>query len=152
MGGGPGPDGDAKGEHIVIWRLLVSSALMLTVSFYMHAVAPNAHGQDPTGYRDGSPAELHELLVGSDPFVLDVHVPNEGHLAATDSRIPYTEVADRAAELPPDLDSVIVVYCMSGRMSEIAATQLASMGYRNVLNLAGGMLAWQAAGYELLPD
>ena len=136
----------------MIWRLLVASALVLTASFLVHAETPTVHGQDPIGYRDVSPQELRELLAGTDPFVMDVHVPNEGHLAATDARIPYTEVADRAAELPPDPDSVIVVYCMSGRMSEIAATQLASMGYRNVLNLAGGMIAWQAAGFELDPD
>ena len=136
----------------MIWRLLIASALALTASFLVHAETPPAHGQDPIGYRDVSPEELRELLAGTDPFVLDVHVPTEGHLAAIDARIPYTEVADRAAELPPDPDSVIVVYCMSGRMSEIAATQLASMGYRNVLNLAGGMIAWQAAGFELDPD
>jgi phage shock protein E len=136
----------------VIWRLLAASALVLAASFLVHAVAPTVHGQDPIGYRDVSPEELRELLAKTDPYVLDVHVPNEGRLAATDARIPYTEVAERAAELPPDADSVIVVYCMSGRMSEIAATHLASMGYRNVLNLAGGMIAWQAAGYELEPN
>lgn len=136
----------------MIWRLLLSSALVLTSSVLMHAGAPTVHGQDPIGYRDVSPEELHERLAGTDPYVLDVHVPNEGHLAATDARIPYTEVADRAGELPSDPDSVIVVYCMSGRMSEIAATELVSMGYRNVLNLAGGMIAWQAAGFELDPD
>ena len=134
----------------MIWRLLI--ALALTASFPVYAEAPTAYGQDPIGYRDVSSQELRELLAGTDPFVLDVHVPTEGHVAATDARIPYTEVADRAAELPPEPDSVIVVYCMSGRMSEIAATQLASMGYRNVLNLAGGMIAWQAAGFELDPD
>ena len=136
----------------MILRLLIALALALTASILVYADAPTAHGQDPIGYRDVSSQELRELLAGTDPFVLDVHVPTEGHLAATDARIPYTEVADRAAELPPDPTSMIVVYCMSGRMSEIAATQLVSMGYRNVLNLAGGMIAWQAAGYELTPD
>ena len=136
----------------MIWRLLVVYAMVFTAIPFVHAGAPTVHGQDPIGYRDVSPDELRELLARVDPFVLDVHVPNESHLAATDARIPYTEVADRVAELPPDPDSLIVVYCMSGRMSELAATQLANMGYRNVLNLAGGMIAWQAAGYELSPD
>ena len=133
-------------------RLLVGAVFVTMAAWFGHATAWPAWGQGLIGYRDVSPEELHYLLATSDPFVLDVHVPTEGHLAATDARIPYTEVADRAAELPPDPDSVIVVYCMSGRMSEIAATQLASMGYRNVLNLAGGMIAWQAAGFELDPD
>ena len=138
--------------YTVIRRLLVVSALTLAASWLAHVVAPSAQSQDAFGYRDVSPQELQELLAGSDLFVLDVHVPNEGYLGATDARIPYTEIADRASALPPDRDSPIVVYCMSGRMSEIAATHLVSMGYRNVLNLAGGMLAWKAAGYELIPD
>ena len=133
-------------------RVLTTLTLAFTAAWFGHAAALPAAGQDAIGYRDVSPEELEELMASADPFLLDVHVPNEGHLAATDARIPYTEVADRAADLPPDPDSVIVVYCMSGRMSEIAATHLVSMGYRNVLNLAGGMLAWKAAGYELLPD
>ena len=136
----------------MIWRLLVSSAFVLATLVLVPTGAPGVHGQEPIGYRDVSPEELHQLLAEVDPFVIDVHVPNEGRLAATDARIPYTEVADHVTELPPDPESVIVVYCMSGRMSEIAATQLASMGYHNVLNLAGGMIAWQAAGYELLSD
>ena len=133
-------------------RLLLISALVIVASWLSHGSAPVVRGQDAIGYRDVSPEELRELLASADPFLLDVHVPNEGYLAATDARIPYTEVADRTDELPPDPDAAVVVYCLSGRMSEIAATQLSGMGYRNVLNLAGGMLAWKAAGYELQPD
>ena len=133
-------------------RRLFVSALALAVVWLAHVVAPSALSQEAYGYRDISPDELHELLALDDPFVLDVHVPNEGHLVATDARIPYTDVSDRVGELPPDRDALIVVYCMSGRMSEIAATQLVGLGYRNVLNLAGGMMAWKTAGYELIPD
>lgn len=136
----------------MIRRLSVLVALTLTASWVVHTTTPVAQSQPPIGYRDVSSEELRELLMTTDPFLLDVHTPNEGYLAGTDARIPYNEVADQTGELQCDPDAAIVVYCMSGRMSEIAATQLASMGYRNVLNLAGGMVAWQAAGYELLPD
>lgn len=136
----------------MIRRLSVLVALTLMASWVVHTTVPVVQSQPAIGYRNVSPEELREILMTTDPFLLDVHTPNEGYLAGTDARIPYTEVADRADELPSDLDATIVVYCMSGRMSEIAATQLAGMGYRNVLNLAGGMVAWQGAGYELLPD
>lgn len=108
-------------------------------------------GRNVAVYRDVSPADLRAMLAVTDPFLLDVHVPNEGYLAGTDARIPYTDVTARAAELPADRDATIVVYCMSGRMSAIAAEDLLELGYRNVHNLAGGMLAWRAAGYEVRP-
>ena len=127
-------------------------ALLLAVGPAPATWAAPAVAQAGVGYVDRSPAEVAALLAGDDPFLLDVHVPNEGYLAGTDARIPFTEVAARQAELPTDPDARIVVYCLSGRMSEIAANDLAGRAYGNVVNLAGGMLAWQAAGYELVPE
>lgn len=125
--------------------IVVASLMALVVGAAATRVAEAADD-----YRDVTPAELQALLASDDPFVVDVHVPTAAHLAETDARIPYTEIAARVDEFPADRDAVVVVYCMSGRMSEIAAHELANPGYRNVLNLAGGMQAWQAAGYELL--
>ena len=135
-------------------RLLVLPlvALLLVSDPAPATWAASAVAQAGAGYVDRSPAEVAVLLAEEDPFLLDVHVPNEGSLAGTDARIPFTEVAVRQAELPADPDARIVVYCLSGRMSEIAANELVGLGYRNVVNLAGGMLAWQAAGYELVPE
>lgn len=99
-----------------------------------------------------SPQEAQALLAGERPFLVDVHVPHQGYLAGTDARIPYDEVEAHASELPADRDAPILVYCMSGRMSAIAAPNLVRLGYRNVYDLQGGMLAWQAAGYEVRPE
>jgi rhodanese-related sulfurtransferase len=41
------------------------------------------------------------------------------------------------------------VYCQSGRTSAIAAHTLVALGYRDVWNLEGGLLAWQRAGFRL---
>ena len=40
---------------------------------------------------------------------------------------------------------------MSGNMSATAAETLAAMGYSDIVDLRGGMEAWQAAGRDLLP-
>lgn len=44
----------------------------------------------------------------------------------------------------------LVLYCKNSGRSALAADALREMGYRNVLSLAGGIEAWQAAGRELL--
>lgn len=44
----------------------------------------------------------------------------------------------------------LVLYCKNSGRSALAADALREMGYRNVLSLAGGIEAWQAASRELL--
>lgn len=50
-------------------------------------------------------------------------------------------------EIPKD--QKIVLTCLSGHRSAIAAQQLVSQGYRQVHNLQGGLLAWQSSGYTI---
>ncbi len=44
-------------------------------------------------------------------------------------------------------DQPIVITCLSGHRSAIAAQWLVAQGYRQVYNLQGGLLAWQGTGY-----
>jgi rhodanese-related sulfurtransferase len=43
-----------------------------------------------------------------------------------------------------DKDDLLVVYCRSGKRSMVAGMVLEMVGFKNVANLAGGMLDWQA--------
>ena len=43
-------------------------------------------------------------------------------------------------------DDELVIVCRSGARSARAAEALAAMGFRRVMNLTGGMLAYTAAG------
>lgn len=81
---------------------------------------------------------------------LNVHVPDAGSLPGTDLAIPYDRITARAGELP-DRSTPLAVYCRSGRMSALAVKDLRRLGYRNVVELRGGMEAWTAAGRRLLP-
>jgi rubrerythrin len=56
--------------------------------------------------------------------------------------IPLPELAGRLAEL--DADKPTVVYCAIGGRSRVAAQVLAAKGFREVLNLSGGIKAWNS--------
>lgn len=79
-------------------------------------------------------------------FVLDVRTPAEfaaGHVPDA-VNIPHDQVAERLADVPKDKD--VVVYCRSGRRSDLAAKVLSANGYTRVGHLEGDMQAWEAKG------
>jgi rhodanese-related sulfurtransferase len=100
-------------------------------------------------FQNITPAELHTMLKSKDFVFINVHIPFAGTIPDTDLSIPYKELEENLSQLPADKNAKIVLYCSSGRMSEIAAKDLISLGYTNVWNLKGGMVEWQQAGFEL---
>ncbi len=100
-------------------------------------------------YTDVTPAGLSLMLANKDFPLINVHVPYEGEITKTDAFIVYSEISQHLDQLPANKDEQIVLYCRSGNMSTQAARELAQLGYTNVWNLDGGMIAWQAAGYAL---
>src|SRR5262245_28910614 len=60
------------------------------------------------------------------------------------------EIERRAAELDPALP--IYVVCRSGRRGAEAQEKLGKMGFKDVRNVSGGLLAWEAAGFEVERD
>ena len=96
-----------------------------------------------------APVELKALLERKDFLFVNVHIPDEGEIERTDASIPFDKVDQQVHLFPAKKDAQIVLYCMSGRMSDIAADTLVRMGYTNVSHLEGGMVAWQKAGYPL---
>ena len=90
------------------------------------------------------------MLESKDFPLVNVHIPYEREIEGTDLFIPYDQIAERLDELPQERDAKVVLYCRSGSMSAIAAEALVSLGYTNVWNLEGGMIAWEQAGYPLL--
>lgn len=84
-------------------------------------------------------------------MLINVHVPDEGSLPDTTLDLPFDQVAARAGELPADRATPLAIYCMSGNMSAIAGRELLALGYSDIVELDGGMQAWQASGRTLLP-
>lgn len=94
-------------------------------------------------------ADFARRLEDPDTFAVNVHVPYEGEIEGTDAFIPFDQIAgdDR---LPSDQATEILLYCRSGSMSAIAARGLNDAGYTNIVDLDGGMVAWEAAGLPIL--
>ena len=89
-----------------------------------------------------SPRELKSRLDrGDDLFVLDVREPHEFQICNLGGYlIPLGELSRRVNEL--DSSREIVAHCRSGKRSAEAVEFLRSAGFRKVLNLKGGILAW----------
>ena len=102
-------------------------------------------------YRNVTPDELNAMLKNKDFVFVNVHIPFEGNIANSDLSLPYDQIAEPQylSQLPADKNAKIVLYCRSGRMSQIAAEELVKLGYTNLWNLAGGMVEWEGAGYQL---
>jgi rhodanese-related sulfurtransferase len=76
------------------------------------------------------------------PLLLDVREAWELSIARIDPsmHMPMNDVPDRLDELNPDQE--IVVLCHHGRRSRQVVAFLKQSGFRQVLNLVGGIDAW----------
>lgn len=105
----------------------------------------------PGGYRD---IDLARLVAASDKVrIVDVREPAEytgelGHIARAEL-VPLATVEHAAQSWSREQE--IVMVCRSGARSGRAAALLASMGFRHVMNMTGGMLAWSAAHLPVEP-
>jgi molybdopterin/thiamine biosynthesis adenylyltransferase/rhodanese-related sulfurtransferase len=78
---------------------------------------------------------------GEDIFLLDVREPYEYQIAQIGGTlIPQNDVPNRLGEIPRDRE--IIVHCRSGARSQKIAELLKQSGYKDVANVAGGILAW----------
>jgi rhodanese-related sulfurtransferase len=138
---------------VVIFLLITVFLLSACNSTSTPAPAVEVIGQKisvPGGfYTDVSVEELRTMLATKDFIFVNVHIPFEGNIADTDLSIAYNEIEQNLGQLPDNKDAKIVLYCRSDRMSKIAAKTLVGLGYSNVWNLDGGMVAWEQAGLPL---
>lgn len=76
------------------------------------------------------------------PYLLDVREPFERDICklTDDKNIPLKDLQTRFSELNKDQE--IVIYCRSGGRSQQACMFLEQQGFKNVINLTGGVLAW----------
>lgn len=101
-------------------------------------------------------ADLNAKLADSAPFLLDVREDGEltdekagGYIKGA-VHIPMRTLLDNLDKLPAQ-DQPIVVYCASGHRGGIAIAALQQLGWKDVINLGGGIGAWKKAELPLEP-
>ena len=107
-------------------------------------VALNGCAAPEPGYRQISQEEAKEMMDTQTVIILDVREQSEfdaGHIPGAVLLPVGTITADTAAQVIPETDSVVLVYCRSGNRSKTASQTLAELGYTNVYEF-GGINTW----------
>jgi rhodanese-related sulfurtransferase len=94
----------------------------------------------PTVTVDQVPDSVYLLDVREDDEWAAGHAPHAAH-------VPMQEIPARMGEIPQD--QAVVVTCRAGGRSAQVTAYLRAQGFDEVVNLAGGMQAWAAAGRSL---
>lgn len=133
-------------KSILLFGFLGILAFGIFIFFPSRAVAHDIHAKELNKL-------LQERKEGKKSFVLiDVRTSEEhkeGYIPGTDMNIPHDQIDKLPQMGVNDKNTTIILYCRSGRRSDIAKSTLLKMGYKNVLN-AGGVKDWTKEGYQLV--
>ena len=130
------------------FKLVLLLLAISLIAFFLLGCAKQAAKSDNeklTGYQKSTPVVVKERLdKGEKLIIVDVRTKEEydsGHIANS-LLIPYDEIEKKAPALLTDKNAAIIVYCRTGRRSEIAAKALIGMGYTNVADM-GSISDWK---------
>ena len=88
--------------------------------------------------------EAKEMMDTQEVIILDVREQDEydsGHIPGAVLLPVGTIDEDTAAEVIPEKDSTVLVYCRSGNRSKTASSALAELGYTHIYEF-GGINTW----------
>ena len=93
-----------------------------------------------------------ELQSPEPPLVLDVRAPLEwaGKRIEGSYNLPLNHLQERIEEVPRNRR--IAVHCAGGYRSSIAVSILHQNGITNLMEIAGGLAAWEAAGLPVVAE
>ena len=99
-----------------------------------------------------STLQATQLINREDALVLDVREVTEyaaGHMLGA-KNVPLAAVEGRAGEFDKHKAKPVIVVCADGSRASKAAAALRAGGFANVVNLSGGLPAWQQAGLPVV--
>lgn len=94
------------------------------------------------GVKNISGKELKEEMKKKNKQLIDVRTPGEfrgSHIQGF-RNIPLNDLVQKANSL--DINKEVIVICQSGMRSKQATKILKKMGFKQIINVSGGMNAW----------
>jgi len=98
------------------------------------------------GIRHIYPWELKKVSSKDLPFVIDVRLTSEFRLFHLEKSVNRPDLITNKKSLPFSEDQPVLVVSQTGHRSIITTRKLKKMGYKNVFNLALGLVGWKMFG------
>lgn len=122
---------------------------LLACLFFL-SVLTSCEGQTSGRFQSKSAADCKAVIESTPGLqILDVRTAEEfsgQHIdRAVNIDVNSPDFAKQVSRL--DKTKPVLVYCLSGGRSKKAAKQLQEMGFKDVVELDGGIIKWNAAGY-----
>lgn len=126
--------------------LLVIAFLIIMAAGYFFQIKES----DKAPYRISADEAAKMVKENNETIIVDVRTIEEyqqGHIKNA-KLLPLSEIEDKASEVLPNKNKLILIYCRSGRRSAVAADILVNSGYENVYDF-GGINNWKG---EIVKD
>ena len=117
--------------------------LPILLTFFLLLTGCDGNGFD-SSYQQITQEEAKEMMDTEEVIILDVREQDEydsGHIPDAVLLPVGTINEDTAAEVIPEKDSKVLVYCRSGNRSKTASSTLVELGYTNIYEF-GGINTW----------
>ncbi len=119
---------------------LVSAAVLMLLLVVFYEVRARAQSQGAI-----APAEAVRLM-NQGAVLVDIREKaafDAGHIAGA-KNVPGAAIADGAKALEKYKEKPVIAYCESGVTAAAAVRQLVRLGFKQPMNLRGGLAAWRA--------
>jgi rhodanese-related sulfurtransferase len=125
-----------------------NNLLLIAVAFVSGAMLIWPLVRRTTGGPWVTPAQATHLINREDAVVVDVRDPGEygaGHILGA-RNVPLARIDEGGGDLLKRKDKPLILYDERGERAPKAAAALKKQGFSRVVNLSGGIGAWQQAG------
>jgi len=130
-------------------QFIQNNLLLIAVAFISGGMLLWPLVRRTTGGPWVTPAQATHLINREDALVVDVRDAGEygaGHVLGA-KNVPLARIEDGANDLAKRKDKPLIVYCETGtNRAAKALAALKKQGFARVVNLNGGIGAWQQAG------